>query len=665
MKKIALFLALLLSPISALGQTANTYYTFPTVAAVKALTTRPSVVEIVDANPGVFNWAAVACSAADDIFQITPTSGPTGCYTRMATPYSAGKGSATSLLTSNGTVPSWSSTLPAVTAGAGLVTATGTTTARSLANRFATQYNALDNGMVGDASTDNASALGALFTLCEAQTYGCEIIVPHGTYVFNTKVTTSVSKPVKIIGAGRGEAVLQWTNSDGGIAFTFTEVYSPPAFSGLSFRTTYTTGAGGGTALKITGPTSMGVAIQSLLQGATVTDVDMGSAAGYWTGGLHFVDTWDPSVLRFSYRGAAADGSNTSGTFLSSFGIKYERTQSLFISNYMAYHVQDAVLQAGTTFGEGLVVQGCQIVGVNTGFNLTSWVTGTVAITGISNCHINAYEYGIRTLGVVQAAYNGIQIYKTHLSTLSFTGIRAELADNSTFNVRIHAVGTGVTSGGMQGIVLVNTKYANLHDNSFDHWEAAGTAITIGTSSSYNTITNNVGGAQGSAINTVLLNSDAGSNNFISGNLSASGTAVINNSTVAQRIIAPIQAGILLVSKAIDFSTGNTDFAVSIELPPGYSRYIINSTRLSGASANLTAATCGIFTSTGGGGTVVVASATAVTISTAAESTNGNAQLLSVIAVQTTTFNNTTLYFRVQSSAAGTATLTFNIAPVS
>lgn len=98
----------------AFAQAANTYYTYPTIASVKALQTRPAVVEVVDSNPGIFNWSATPCSAADDIFQITPTAGPTGCYTRMGSPYAVGNaGPANGVLSSNGTkVPSFSTTLP-------------------------------------------------------------------------------------------------------------------------------------------------------------------------------------------------------------------------------------------------------------------------------------------------------------------------------------------------------------------------------------------------------------------------------------------------------------------------------------------------------------------------------------------------------------------------
>ncbi|CAB4169141.1 hypothetical protein UFOVP1413_51 [uncultured Caudovirales phage] len=89
MKKLLLALLFFASPVFA--QTQTQYYTVPTIAALKAMTTsRPAVVQVVDANPGIFNLSAGACSAADDIFQVQPTSGTTVCYTRMATKYSIG-----------------------------------------------------------------------------------------------------------------------------------------------------------------------------------------------------------------------------------------------------------------------------------------------------------------------------------------------------------------------------------------------------------------------------------------------------------------------------------------------------------------------------------------------------------------------------------------------
>lgn len=73
------------------AQTPQTYNTVASIAALKAMTNRPQVIEVVDANPGIFNLSTGACSAADDIFQVQPTSGTTVCYTRMAGSYAIGK----------------------------------------------------------------------------------------------------------------------------------------------------------------------------------------------------------------------------------------------------------------------------------------------------------------------------------------------------------------------------------------------------------------------------------------------------------------------------------------------------------------------------------------------------------------------------------------------
>lgn len=119
MKKLLLALLFLASPVFA--QTQTQYYTVPTIAALKAMTTsRPAVVQVVDANPGIFNLSVGACAAADDIFQVQPTGGTTVCYTRAATPYFVGKSATVNgvLVTSGTGVPSVSTTLPAVSGAA-------------------------------------------------------------------------------------------------------------------------------------------------------------------------------------------------------------------------------------------------------------------------------------------------------------------------------------------------------------------------------------------------------------------------------------------------------------------------------------------------------------------------------------------------------------------
>lgn len=132
MRKLLFALLFLASPVFA--QTQTQYYTVPTIAALKAMTTsRPSVVQVVDANPGVFSLSSGACSAADDIFQVQPTAGTTVCYTRMATPYAVGKSATVNgVLVTNGTgVPSVSTTLPAFTLS-GALTYGGVTLSNSV-----------------------------------------------------------------------------------------------------------------------------------------------------------------------------------------------------------------------------------------------------------------------------------------------------------------------------------------------------------------------------------------------------------------------------------------------------------------------------------------------------------------------------------------------------
>ena len=153
MKKFLLLLALVLAPVSAWGQTTTTMYRVDTIAALKAIpTSRPPVVIVMDiATGGEFAWGTTPCSAADDVYQVTPTAGPTGCWTRLANTQAIGL---------------------APNISRGLVTATGSTTARTLAARAATTYNVRDFGAVGDGSTNDAAAFNAAFTACEAATYG-------------------------------------------------------------------------------------------------------------------------------------------------------------------------------------------------------------------------------------------------------------------------------------------------------------------------------------------------------------------------------------------------------------------------------------------------------------------------------------------------------------
>jgi hypothetical protein len=172
--------------IPASAQTASTYYTAPSIAALKALTARPAVVEVVDANPGIFNWSTSPCSAADDIFQVTPTSGPTGCYTRMGTPYSVGKSATTKglLVTGNNGAPS-----------------------------IATQESTLgyvNIKAVLNAAGDGIADDGPAFTAAFARTDSPTIYLPPGTYRITCGTYFRADSSVSFVGAANGASTIKY-----------------------------------------------------------------------------------------------------------------------------------------------------------------------------------------------------------------------------------------------------------------------------------------------------------------------------------------------------------------------------------------------------------------------------------------------------------------------
>ena len=114
MKKLLVFLVALTASFSAHAQKAEQYVSQPTIAALKAMVNRPALVTVTASDGAVFKLSNGACAAADDIFQVQPSSGTTVCYTRMANVQAAGKASpVSSVFSSNGSgVPSFSTTLP-------------------------------------------------------------------------------------------------------------------------------------------------------------------------------------------------------------------------------------------------------------------------------------------------------------------------------------------------------------------------------------------------------------------------------------------------------------------------------------------------------------------------------------------------------------------------
>jgi len=105
----------------------------------------------------------------------------------------------------------------------------------------------------------------------------------------------------------------------------------------------------------------------------------------------------------------------------------------------------------------------------------------------------------------------------------------------------------------------------------------------------------------------------------------------------------------------VNFNSANTDNAIPVPLPPGVSRYQVQSVRLNNASASISTATIGVFTGTGGGGQTIAANQ-AVTVTATAADTNNNSQNLTITNAGTEAYNDATLQVRIGTAQGSAAT---------
>lgn len=142
--------------------------------------------------------------------------------------------------------------------------------------------------------------------------------------------------------------------------------------------------------------------------------------------------------------------------------------------------------------------------------------------------------------------------------------------------------------------------------------------------------------------------------NTLKGNNTGS-TADAADLTVAN-VLALLNPALATAPVSVNFNSANTDNAIPIILPTGFTRYRVFAVIISGASASISTATFGVFTSTGGGGTAVIPAATAITVTTASENTNNNMQRTGPATANTQSYDATTLQFRVGTAQGSAAT---------
>jgi hypothetical protein len=161
------------------------------------------------------------------------------------------------------------------------ITATGSTTARLLANRFADVVNVKDFGAVGDGVADDTAAFQA------AVNASLHVFVPSGSY----KITNTVlcQTAVNIIGSGRGSTTI-FTNSDSGSNNIFVwEGSGPITGAGIFNLTINGVNKTGGIAIKATRVWRFNIRNVSLgggYNGIYIESQNVASLQNVWINGL-------------------------------------------------------------------------------------------------------------------------------------------------------------------------------------------------------------------------------------------------------------------------------------------------------------------------------------------------------------------------------------------
>ena len=425
--------------------------------------------------------------------------------------------------------------------------------ATNVGDKLAQYVNVKDFGAVGDGTTNDTTAVQNAISY--AATVNAPLYIPEGTYLLTSAITVSSANRVNILGAGRRNAILFWSNAAAtrGLSITYTDVITPPKITGLSLLTGATTG---GTALLITGPEAASVTYL----GPYVDDLEITAAdanTSTWDIGLHFYTCWYICLSNVTIKGTTSDNV----TYPMVAGIKLTSCQVTFMTNFTIIHSETGILEAASgvaTHGEGFCFENFEIIGGLDAINLTA--DNVAPGTNIGPGHTNTNRYGIKLRNQYQTSIHDMLMYKTQLSTDNYICI--ELYDCNSCHIHDNEIksSAGPTTD-TTGIVLTGTTasdYNNIHDNSFGNFNGTTkTGIIIGTGSGNNIIHHNLGDS--SLTNLIVANVDAEPVNFLFANVPSVWTTLTVNSqtpSVGNTSINLFYITNTLATVITDFSNG-------------------------------------------------------------------------------------------------------------
>jgi len=118
--------------------------------------------------------------------------------------------------------------------------------------------------------------------------------------------------------------------------------------------------------------------------------------------------------------------------------------------------------------------------------------------------------------------------------------------------------------------------------------------------------------------------------------------------------------------QGVNFNLAASDNPIPINLPIGFTRYRIHDILISGANANCSSATVGVFTQPAAAGVAVVSAGTACTVSSTTPDAPNTMQSLTIINQNIVAFVDTVLFFRITNAqgTAANANVTVNYEPL-
>lgn len=339
------------------------------------------------------------------------------------------------------------------------VTATGSTTARTLADRFGEIKNVKDFGALGDGVADDTAEIQAAIDAAESDGGGV-VFLPEGTY--HTTATLTVPNKVSIYGVGADASIISVLSANG---LTFdsasydrgSNYYEDFALVGES------------------GSTANWAAVETILPPGGVSGTDSRDGLHFnrlriydWNQGFIVTDTWESTIKGCKFQ--KVRNPISLGTYSMLWRIE---------DNFMVYESGDSHSGTADAFGvtllgavtEGPHIVGNQIFGFARGVNV-----GTLTYGVIDRNDISATVNGIRVATAnssLSIQRNYIEITTNNAVAVYGTGLGSSPSNIITFKNNTVIAAAGTTTTGMQINDAGNTNNYNwvIEDNIFSGFD--------------------------------------------------------------------------------------------------------------------------------------------------------------------------------------------------